>query len=112
VSRDSGESGRFRFPNRTSAILKASLPCGGVSLGCPFAHLVARDLTDSCAIKQLSRGSADDQQDSFTKCCPVCGGDSLQPVERHALGTAVADTKNISGLLGFRCGKGHTFLIG
>jgi hypothetical protein len=46
------------------------------------------------------------------KCCPVCGGDSLQPVERHALGTTEADTKNISGLLGFRCGKGHTFLIG
>lgn len=48
---------------------------------------------------------------ALPKCCPVCGGDNLQPLERHALGTADADKKNISGLLGFRCGKGHTFLI-
>jgi hypothetical protein len=45
------------------------------------------------------------------KCCPVCGGDSLQPVERHSLGTAEADTKTIVGVLGFRCGKGHVFLV-
>ena len=45
------------------------------------------------------------------KVCPVCGGDSLQPVTRHPLGTSEADTKAISGLLGFRCGKGHVFLI-
>jgi hypothetical protein len=45
------------------------------------------------------------------KCCPVCGGDSLQPVERHSFGTAESDTNNISGLLGFRCGKGHVFLV-
>jgi hypothetical protein len=46
------------------------------------------------------------------KCCPVCGGDSLQPIERHTLGTNEAETKSISGLLGFRCGNGHSFLIG
>ena len=45
------------------------------------------------------------------KVCPVCGGDSLQPVSRHPLGTSEADKKAISGLLGFRCGKGHLFLI-
>ena len=45
------------------------------------------------------------------KCCPVCGGDSLQPVVRHSLGTTEADTKNIFGVLAFRCGKGHVFLV-
>jgi hypothetical protein len=45
------------------------------------------------------------------KVCPVCGGDSLQPVTRHALGTSEAETKAISGLLGLRCGNGHVFLI-
>ena len=45
------------------------------------------------------------------KCCPVCGGDSLQPVTRHPLSTSERDAKAISGLLGFRCGRGHVFLI-
>jgi hypothetical protein len=45
------------------------------------------------------------------KCCPVCGGNGLQPLERHSVGTAEADTRNIFGLLGFRCGKGHVFLF-
>lgn len=45
----------------------------------------------------------------LTKCCPVCGGNRFQPVERHRLGTAEADTRNISSVLGFRCGKGHFF---
>jgi hypothetical protein len=45
------------------------------------------------------------------ECCPICGGNGLQPIERHCVGTAEADTKNICGLLGFRCGKGHVFLI-
>jgi hypothetical protein len=45
------------------------------------------------------------------KCCPVCGGDSLQPVERHSLATAESDRNSIFGLLGFRCGKGHVFLV-
>ena len=45
------------------------------------------------------------------KVCPVCGRDSLQPVTRHPLATSEADKKAISGLLGFRCGKGHLFLI-
>jgi hypothetical protein len=48
---------------------------------------------------------------ALPKCCTVCGGDNLQPVERHAMGNTEADKKNISGLLGFCCGKGHTFLI-
>jgi hypothetical protein len=45
------------------------------------------------------------------KFCPVCGGDSIQPVKRHSLASTKGDEKVISGLLGFRCGKGHVFLI-
>lgn len=33
------------------------------------------------------------------KCCPACGGNRLQRIERDPLGTAEADTRNISGLL-------------
>jgi hypothetical protein len=51
------------------------------------------------------------QRIPLPEVCPVCGGDSLEPITRHALGTSEADTKAISGLLGFRCGKGHVFLI-
>lgn len=45
------------------------------------------------------------------KFCPVCGGDTIRPIERHSLGSTKVDEKIISGLLGFRCGKGHVFLI-
>jgi hypothetical protein len=45
------------------------------------------------------------------KVCPVCGGNSLQPVMRHSLGISEAAKKDTSGLLGFRCGKKHVFLI-
>ena len=48
---------------------------------------------------------------SRPKVCPVCGRDSLQPVTRHPLGTSEADKKIIAGLIGFRCGRGHVFLI-
>jgi len=45
------------------------------------------------------------------KVCPVCGGDSLARMRRRPLGSSEAIRKAISGLLGFRCGKGHVFLI-
>jgi hypothetical protein len=45
------------------------------------------------------------------KSCPVCSGDSIRPLERLSVGSTKADEKIISGLLGFRCGKGHVFLI-
>lgn len=44
------------------------------------------------------------------KFCPVCGDDNLQPVMRHALGTSERDATAISGLFGFRCGRGHVSL--
>jgi hypothetical protein len=41
------------------------------------------------------------QASVLPKCCPACGGNRFQPVERHLLETAEADTK-----------KGYTFPIG
>jgi hypothetical protein len=44
------------------------------------------------------------------KVCALCGSDNLQPVMRHALGTSERDAAAISGLLAFRCGRGHVSL--
>jgi hypothetical protein len=63
-----------------------------------------------CAVTLYDR-RASPKRLLYHSAAPVCGGDNLQPVERDSVGTAEADTKNIFGVLGFRCGKGHVFLV-
>lgn len=42
--------------------------------------------------------------------CPVCGHDSLRLVRRTAL-LHIEDESPITGVLAFRCGRGHLFVI-
>jgi hypothetical protein len=39
--------------------------------------------------------------------CPVCGDNSIVPVERM-----VKPEESVVDILAFRCGKGHIFLVG
>jgi len=43
------------------------------------------------------------------KVCPVCGHDSIRPVNRSTL--VKLDNEEISDVFAFRCGEGHFFLV-
>lgn len=44
------------------------------------------------------------------KQCPVCGNNSIRPVTRSVL--VKLQNKEVQGVIAYRCGKGHLFLVG
>ena len=45
------------------------------------------------------------------KLCPVCGHDHIRPVERTPLFRFEGEQDALSGVLAYRCDKGHMFLV-
>lgn len=42
--------------------------------------------------------------------CPVCGNDGINPVVRRAIVTVEGEPEAISGVLAYRCARGHLFI--
>jgi hypothetical protein len=45
------------------------------------------------------------------KVCPVCGMDSIRPVERKTVALLDGGANPISGVLAYRCPNGHLFMV-